>query len=158
MQDKKIYKTLAITFVPDPDLDGGQVIIDIGKYYDNNATRVVKAWAYSIYRDITAGSAPQEGDCYFFLEDTTVMQGATITPSTGTASNSDAPMIPGDRNGEFNFLGDAVLEQPVFTISITGAKRSAGANPPSFQWTFYIVIQLEFNFGNLNEQFEKDII
>jgi len=150
MQDK-IYKTLAITFVPDPDLDGGQVTIDIGKYYDNNAVRVTKAWLYSIFRDITAGSAPEEGDSYMFLEGTTTIQGVTITPATGTASNSNAPMIPG-RNGEVNFLGDAILEQPTFTITVTGAKRSPGINPVSFQWIFYIVIQLEFNYGNLNEQ------
>jgi len=152
-KDRRIFKTLAITFQPAAQDEGGQVTIDIGKYYDDNSVRVVKAWAYSLYRDITAGAVAQEGDCYFFLEGTTVMQlpAGAIVPASGSAVSSGSPMIPGDRNGEFNFLGDAVLENPVFKISITGVKRSQGSLPPEFKWIFYIVLQLEFNFGRFDD-------
>jgi len=153
----KQFKTLAISFTPDPQAQGGVITIDIGKYYDNSNVRVVKAWAYSLYTDNTAGASAQEGDSYMFLIDTTIMEvpDADIVPNNGVAVNSGNPMIPGDRNGEFNFLGDAVLQSPVFQVQITGVKRAPGAYPALFQFVFYIVVQLEFDFANLDEEWLK---
>jgi len=151
------YKTLAFTFTPDAQAQGGVVTINIGKYYDNFNVRVVKVWAYSLYSDNTAGAAGQEADSYMFLNDTTIMEipDADIVPNNGVAVNSNAPMIPGDRNGEFNFLGDAVLQSPVFQVQITGVKRASGAYPALFQFVFYIVVQFEFDFDNMNEKILK---
>jgi len=160
-RDKRIYKTLAVTHTPAPQNQGGTVQIDIGKYYDNNAVRIVKSWLTTQYRDITAGADFVEADGYIFFNNTTVMQlptgGITVLLGGGTAVSSGSPTIGGDRNGEFNFLGDAILESPLFEIEVVGRPRTPGGLPPAYQYLFYIVIQLEFNFNNLNEQILANI-
>jgi len=154
--DKKIYKTLAVTYTPLANNDGGTVTIDIGKYYDNNAVRVAKVWMYAQMRDISAGGDFHEGDGYVFMNNTTVMQlpAASITATSGTAVSSGSPTFGATRNGEFNFLGDAILESPSFDLEIVGRDRGVGLKPVDYQWLFYLVIQLEFNYNNLNQQNE----
>jgi len=148
-----IAKTLGITFTPAVDLNGGQVTVDIGKYYDNSVTRVIKAWVYGTYRDITAGAVAEACDSFCFLNDLTVMElpAGNLTPSTGTATIGGAPFVSGNNSGSIIFDGDAILESPVFEFSVTGMKKQPGAYPVSFQFVFYLNVQLEFNFRDLSD-------
>lgn len=151
-----IYKTLSILFQPSDELQSGTVHIDIGKYYDNNAVRVAKSWVYGTFEDVTAGASPIPCDATLFLRNTKIMQlplaSVTVEGGLGVSISMDAPVVPGYVGGQFDFLGDVVLETPVLDLFITGYKKSPGGYPAEYRFVFWAAIQLEFNFDNLNEQ------
>jgi len=153
MNEKKIYKTLALSLVPLPNTFIADLTMDIGKYFDNNAVRIVKIWAHCLYTDVTAGSPQEAADCFLTIAGVTTMQGVTVTPSSGLGTNDAFFVVPGgNETSEFDVLGDAVLETPTFTIQAQGLKKPGGGFPAAFNFIFQIVVQLEFNFQDLNEQ------
>jgi len=156
MIDKRIFKTLSILFQPSDELQAGTVHVDIGKYYDNNATRIAKSWIYATYEDITAAAAPEPCDATLFLTNTQIMQlplaNVTVEGGLGVSVPLDIPVVPGYLAGQFDFLGDAVLETPILDLLITGYKRSSGGYPAEYRFVFWAAIQVENNFNNLNEQ------
>jgi len=162
MEGRRIYKTLAIRFQSADELQGGTVEIDLGKYYDNNAVRIAKMWAFSTYEDVTAGSAPEEANCSVMPINIQIMQlplsAVTVLSALGVAASREGFLIGGDRNGEFEILGDAILTSPNLDLLVTGYKRSPGGYPVEFRFMFWIDIQFEFNVDNLNEQIIEKIL
>jgi len=152
--NNNIYKTLGILFQPSDQLQDGTVEIDIGKYYDNNAVRVIRAWVLVTYQDVTAGAPVEIADGFAQIQNTTIMQlppaQITVAGGLGIALSMNTTVIP--ENNEHNFLGDNVLESPNFEILMRGYKRSPGGYPPLFRFAFRCNVQLEFNFDDLNEQ------
>jgi len=148
-----IHKTLGLSATPAASSQGAVVTVDIGKYYDNSAVRISRAWCYATYEDITAVAAPVQANGFIHFQDTTLMQlpAASITTTSGVAALAIGSLLPID-SGQYPISGDAILTSPTFDIQITGNKKAVGGYPAAFQFFFLINIQFQFDFRNLSEE------
>ena len=155
MPPKQTWKTLSFNATPIAKTAGVLVTVDIGKYYDNYICRLARAWCTATYQDISGLSGIQEAYCEMAISGLTTIRDITVTPTTGTAINNGIPLVPGPRGGEYNFLGDAILEDRVIGVQLNGYKQSAGAYPPDYNFFFDVILQFEFNFHDVNQDILK---
>jgi len=152
---KTTTRTISININPANGNTGGEISIDIGKYYDYYLTRIVSAWMKVRYVDLTAGSEVEEASGYGRLRDVTNMQlpadQIAIIAGAGTAVvTSGVNFITGIENV---FHGDLQLEQPTFRLLVEGIKPTVGGYPASFTFGFDVTLQLEFGVDKIDQDF-----
>jgi len=152
---RKLIRTLSVQLTPAAQVRVATITVDIGKYYDANAVRVRTVWGWAIYTDASAGAADIFADVVvnFGLTRTMQLPAAQVTTSSGTVIDLGNVSAPGSEGaGEFNILGDAILESPIFDFQMLFFKKGNGSYPALFQFQGYMTIQLEFNVDKLSQE------
>jgi len=148
-----VFRTLTFQVVPAGQAETAGITINIRKYYDNNAVRIHGCWHWANYTDVTALSSSVAADTLVTFGGVRNMQipAADLTTTSGAVTLLNAAIIPGLTAGEFNIYGDAILESPIFTMTVDFFKRASGGYPAAFQFIGFVTVQLEFNVDDLSE-------